>query len=136
MSIAIQRRYTVRQVAIWALGAALLTAALLLSVLHGAPGFSDRFAAFLAADEIQAISFDNGAAPLFGMDTEPVIEGDVLEKWTRVKADVDRELEAVTQCRAGGACAKTPRAQRGRRRSKRPSQGGFDQQSRRSRHRT
>src|ERR1700730_15026029 len=100
MSIAIQRRYTVRQVALWALGAALL-----LSVLHGAPGFSDRFAAFLAADEIQAISFDNGAAPLFGMDTEPVIEGDVLEKWTRVKADVDRELEAVTQCRAGGACS-------------------------------
>ena len=91
MSTAIQSRYTMRQVAIWALGTALLAAALLWSTLHGRP-YPVRLVAFLAADEIQATSFaDNGAASLFGMDTEPVIEGDVLEKWTRVKADIDRE---------------------------------------------
>ena len=106
MSTAIQSRYTMRQMAIWALGTALLTAALLLSALLGAPGSPARLVAFLAADEIQAISFaDNGTAPLFGMTTEPVIEGDVLEKWKRVKTDIDRELDAVTQCRAGGACS-------------------------------
>ena len=111
MSATIQRWFTIRQVAVGVLIAALLTAAPLPWALQDLSAHPTRFVAFLAADEIQGVSFANGgAAPLFGMNTEPVIEGDVLAKWTRVKADIDRELDAVTQCRASGACS--PAAER------------------------
>src|SRR3974390_3172817 len=59
---------------------------------------------FLAADTVER------AAPLFDMDTEPVIAGAVLDKWHRVKADIDSEFEALKRCHAAGPCP--PAAQR------------------------
>jgi len=47
---------------------------------------------------------DEQAAPLFGMNTEPLIGGTVFEKWSRVKAEIAQELEAVSRCRANGTC--------------------------------
>lgn len=41
---------------------------------------------------------------LFGMDTEPVAWGTLLEKWRRVKVDIAHDLEVVEQCRANGRC--------------------------------
>ena len=77
------------------------------------PSFS-----LVAADEIETISFvdkatpsaaraagNQQATPLFGMDTEPVIAGEVLEKWTHAKAEIKQELDVVAQCRAGDICS-------------------------------
>ena len=44
------------------------------------------------------------AAPLFDMETEPVADGDVLEKWRRVKVDIAREFDVLRRCQAGGSC--------------------------------
>ena len=41
---------------------------------------------------------------LFGLDTEPVARGTLLEKWHRVKAEIAHDLEVVEQCRANGPC--------------------------------
>jgi predicted transglutaminase-like cysteine proteinase len=38
------------------------------------------------------------------MDTEPVFGGDILEKWSRAKAEIARELETVVRCRANKPC--------------------------------
>jgi predicted transglutaminase-like cysteine proteinase len=109
-----------RHTAGWALGTVLLAAALLLAIPHR-PHDASGLLSFVAADEVEAISFvDEGATrsdatpavaghqqtnPLFGMETEPVTSGDVVEKWTRVKAAIDRELDAVGQCRAHDICS-------------------------------
>jgi predicted transglutaminase-like cysteine proteinase len=47
---------------------------------------------------------DEQATPLFGMDTEPLFGGDILEKWNRAKAEIAQELEAVARCRANKPC--------------------------------
>ena len=44
------------------------------------------------------------AAPLFGMETEPLVAGTVLEKWSRVRVEIARELEALDRCRANDTC--------------------------------
>jgi predicted transglutaminase-like cysteine proteinase len=41
---------------------------------------------------------------LFGVATEPVAEGELPEKWRRVKADIARDLETVARCHANGPC--------------------------------
>ena len=41
---------------------------------------------------------------LFGVDTEPVADGEVLEKWRRVRADIARDLTIVARCHANGPC--------------------------------
>jgi len=41
---------------------------------------------------------------LFGVDTEPVADGDLPERWRRVKADIARDLETVARCHANGPC--------------------------------
>jgi predicted transglutaminase-like cysteine proteinase len=49
---------------------------------------------------------ENGKIPrLFGLDTEPVAWGTLLEKWHRVKAESAHDLEVVEQCRASGPCS-------------------------------
>ncbi len=83
------------------------------------------FVSLITADEVETVAFvDNGtrkpgparaagsrqATPLFGMDTEPVMSGDVLEKWTHTRTEINRELDAVSQCRTSGICS--PAAQR------------------------
>jgi predicted transglutaminase-like cysteine proteinase len=53
---------------------------------------------------------DQRSARLFDMETEPVVAGDILDKWRRVKADIGSEFEALQRCRAAGPCP--PAAQR------------------------
>ena len=48
---------------------------------------------------------DENSAEPFGMDTEPVLDGALPEKWHRVKADITRVREVVAQCRASHSCA-------------------------------
>jgi len=58
--------------------------------------------ASLASDP--AINQDGRPAQLFGMETEPVASGEILEKWRRVTADFAREFETLARCRANGPC--------------------------------
>jgi predicted transglutaminase-like cysteine proteinase len=104
----------------------LLAVVLLLGIPHRSAVDTASLVSLITADEVETVSFaDKGAtpprpapviedhqstAPLFGMDTEPVISGDVLEKWTGVKSAIDRELDAVAQCRSNADCS--PAAQR------------------------
>ncbi len=41
---------------------------------------------------------------------KPVADGDLLEKWRRVKADVGRDLETVARCHANGPCTAAAQA--------------------------
>jgi predicted transglutaminase-like cysteine proteinase len=41
---------------------------------------------------------------LFGLNTEPVTDGALLEKWRRVQARVADDLEVIAQCQAGKPC--------------------------------
>jgi predicted transglutaminase-like cysteine proteinase len=120
MSTISQSACMTRHDAGWALGMLLLAAALAL-LPHRLPGEASGMLSLITADEVETISFvDNGTASadlkptvqnrqqatlLFGMETEPVIAGDVAEKWTRTKAAIDRELDAVAQCRANDVCS-------------------------------
>ena len=80
-----------------------------------------------------------GRPPLFGMDTEPLRAGNVLEKWSRANVEIARELEALDRCHSqrGPAPADAQRlidlSAEGAGRSGRASRG-IDQQSGRSRH--
>ena len=56
------------------------------------------------------VKSDEQATPLFGMNTEPLFGGTIFEEWSRVKAEIAQELEAVSRCRANGTC--TTAAQR------------------------
>jgi predicted transglutaminase-like cysteine proteinase len=47
---------------------------------------------------------DDGSAQLFGMDTEPVADGALSDKWRHVQADITKDLEVVAQCQAGKPC--------------------------------
>ena len=54
----------------------------------------------------QDASATNGevSAELFGMQTEQVTEGALLDKWRRVKGDITRDLEVIAQCQARKPC--------------------------------
>lgn len=43
-------------------------------------------------------------ALLFEMETEPVAEGEILDKWHRVQNEIAGELDALHQCHASGPC--------------------------------
>ena len=78
--------------------------------------------AYLAANEFEAVSFiedganaatappdsparnDEQAAQLFGMKTEPVASGELLEKWQHVEAAMAQDFAMVAQCHANGTC--------------------------------
>jgi predicted transglutaminase-like cysteine proteinase len=47
---------------------------------------------------------NEGVGQPFGMETEPVMEGALLDKWRRVQSAISKELEAIAQCRAGKFC--------------------------------
>jgi predicted transglutaminase-like cysteine proteinase len=51
-----------------------------------------------------ATSHDEQTAPLFGMETEPVAGGEILEKWGRMNADIAQEFKTLARCRAAGPC--------------------------------
>jgi predicted transglutaminase-like cysteine proteinase len=77
---------------------------------------------FFDSPEIEAVSFvedgtkaitpeptppvrtDEQVAPLFGMDSEPLIGGMILRQWSRTQAEIARELEALKRCRVSDAC--------------------------------
>jgi predicted transglutaminase-like cysteine proteinase len=103
--------------ALW-LGLLLVALALLPSLRPSA--YRDVPISFFDPDEIEAVSFSEGnantvrpapaikhveqPAPLFGMETEPLVGGAVSEKWSRAKIEIAQELDAVTRCRADGTC--------------------------------
>jgi len=58
----------------------------------------------ISVASVSATTKDEGLAQLFGMDTEPVDDGALLDKWRRVQADITKDLEVVAQCQAGMPC--------------------------------
>ena len=46
----------------------------------------------ISVKSVSATTKDDGSARLFGMDTEPVADGALLDKWRRVQADITKEL--------------------------------------------
>jgi predicted transglutaminase-like cysteine proteinase len=69
----------------------------------------DSATTVIGEPEPAANARDKQSAPLFGMDTEPVVVGSVLKKWSEAKAGIAGELEAVDRCRANEACPATAR---------------------------
>jgi predicted transglutaminase-like cysteine proteinase len=70
---------------------------------------ADSDVSVAAAVKVSAASMatttgDEGSAQLFGMDTEPVADGALPDKWRRVQADINKDLEVVAQCQAGKPC--------------------------------
>ena len=85
---------------------------------------SPTYSAALSADfgRIEAVSFVGGGAnegaeesvppvkiieqatALFGMDTEPVTQGEIPKKWEHAMAGIARELQIVERCRASNVC--------------------------------
>jgi predicted transglutaminase-like cysteine proteinase len=47
---------------------------------------------------------DKQAAQLFGMETEPIDTGELLEKWHHVEAAMAQDFAVVAQCHANGTC--------------------------------
>lgn len=59
-----------------------------------------------AAPLISSLAADAaGTAPLFGMDTEPVADGDLSAKWRRVAVDLTRDFQAMAECHTNGPCS-------------------------------
>ena len=46
----------------------------------------------ISVKSVSATTKDERSAQLFGMDTEPVADGALLDKWRRVQADITKEL--------------------------------------------
>jgi len=59
----------------------------------------------ISVKSVSATTKDERSAQLFGMDTEPVADGALLDKWRRVQADITKDLEVVAQCQAGKPCS-------------------------------
>ncbi len=80
---------------------------------------------YFAANEITAVAFaengtnaatvptmptepparkDKQAAQLFGMETEPVATGELLEKWQHIEAALAEDFAVVAQCHANRTC--------------------------------
>jgi predicted transglutaminase-like cysteine proteinase len=88
----------------------------------GLPTDSAPPVTFLAADQLEAVSFiedgtnaatapsgllarnDEQAAKLFGMETEPVAAGELPEKWHHVEAAMAQDFAVIAQCHANGTC--------------------------------
>lgn len=88
-------------------GLALAVALLALLLLQparaeGPPPFFDTAAA--THDPATPGSNDDQATTLFDMDTEPVVAGDVLKKWSRARAAIAEDGQTVDRCRAYSEC--------------------------------
>jgi hypothetical protein len=46
----------------------------------------------ISVTSVSAATKDEGSAQLFGMDTEPVTDCALLDKWRRVRADITKDL--------------------------------------------
>jgi predicted transglutaminase-like cysteine proteinase len=47
---------------------------------------------------------DDQSDQLFGLETEPVTDGSLLEKWRRVEAMITKDLELIVKCQAAKTC--------------------------------
>ena len=100
----------------------LLAGAVYTSKPPGLPTDSAPPMTFLAANEFETVSFiedgtnaatapsepparnDEQATQLFGMETEPVAEGELPEKWHHVEAAMAQDFAVIAQCHANGTC--------------------------------
>jgi predicted transglutaminase-like cysteine proteinase len=97
-----------------------LAAALALLALHRQRVDLSDSILFFDSNEVELVSFaeantarselalaaklNKQEAPLFGLQTEPLIGGTVVEKWSRVKIEIAQELTAIDECRANKNC--------------------------------
>ena len=51
-----------------------------------------------------SLADDADGAKLFGMETDPVPEGALSDKWHRVEAEIAKDLEIIARCRADNPC--------------------------------
>jgi predicted transglutaminase-like cysteine proteinase len=67
---------------------------------------SGALLSYLSADYLDVSSGTAGRRParLFDAETEPVLQGEILDKWHRVKADIAGEFDALQRCLAGNSC--------------------------------
>ena len=72
--------------------------------IHLAAADSTGTASFVGASVHHDGSGANEGGQLFGMETEAVIDGALLDKWRRVQGAISNELEAIAQCQAGKSC--------------------------------
>jgi predicted transglutaminase-like cysteine proteinase len=90
--------------------APLILALLMLAVATPHPASSGELISLLGPDHLDAASSrkpgrtDAHPALLFDMETEPVFEGVIFDKWRRVKTDVANEYDALRRCLAGSPC--------------------------------
>jgi predicted transglutaminase-like cysteine proteinase len=123
MSTAIQSQRLTRHAAgCWALGLALLLAAALSLLLLRPIASSPESIPLVNSSEFEAVSYvevsvnapppesvsrvrnDESAVPLFGLETAPLLGGEVVEKWSRAQAEIADELQIVDRCRSNGPC--------------------------------
>jgi predicted transglutaminase-like cysteine proteinase len=123
MTAIIQTRCMTNLGAGWALWLGLLLAlAAPLLVLHRPPADLSGLMASGDSNEVELVSFTEDQAnmarpeprpasgfsreqaPLFGLETEPLNKGTVVDKWNRAKAEIAQELSAIDQCRAKNRC--------------------------------
>jgi predicted transglutaminase-like cysteine proteinase len=57
-----------------------------------------------AQESVPPVKIIEPATALFGMDTEPVTEGEILKKWGRAMAGIARKLQIMERCRANHVC--------------------------------
>lgn len=93
----------------WARLPGLLAVALLLISLQLHPSHAEEPSPFFdtaaATRELAtAVNMDEPAATLFGMDTVPLGEGEVLKKWSRARAAIVEDRRTVDRCRTGSEC--------------------------------
>jgi len=58
---------------------------------------------YVSATSDEATS-NEAAARLFDMDTEPVADGTLLDKWRRVESNIAKDLDVMAQCQEGKPC--------------------------------
>jgi predicted transglutaminase-like cysteine proteinase len=77
----------------------------LLAAEYVEPGpFVENAANGATAHHHASATDDKEAAQLFGMDTEPVVEGELPEKWHHVEAVMAQDFAVVAQCHLDGPC--------------------------------
>jgi len=106
MSTAVQsKRETRRDVEYWAQTVGLLLAIAFVPSASAQPP-ADLEGFIFNPGEIETVSFgeDKKPAALFGMETESFAGAALSWKWSRVKAEISRELEIVARCHENGAC--------------------------------
>jgi predicted transglutaminase-like cysteine proteinase len=108
MEIHWEPRSAARRNEMWPLVAALLA----LIWLQPTAGYARPAASFLSG-EIETVAYvESGthqATALFGAETQLLTQGEVLDKWNHVRADIARELQIVDRCRATDVCSAAAR---------------------------